>query len=143
MNVRPRFLKLARCLAPASVLLVASLPVPAQTPSTDSFNRTANGTVTSLAVQPDGMILLAGQFRTLGGNSVTNIGRLFPDGSVDTTFNPAPDSVVYTLALQADGKTLVVGNFTVIAGHARAQIARLDNTEIASQNLAFDGSTIT
>ena len=40
----------------------------------------------SLAVQPDGKILVGGILTTLGGNGRNRIGRLYPDGTLDTTF---------------------------------------------------------
>ena len=49
--------------------------------------------LSALAVQADGKILVGGYFTTLGGGGTgttprNNIGRLNPDGSVDTSFNP-------------------------------------------------------
>ena len=52
-------------------------------------NGVANGPmarVDSLAVQPDGKILVGGNFTTLGGQPRSYLGRLNADGSLDTTF---------------------------------------------------------
>ena len=70
-----------------------------------------------VVVQPDGKILIGGDFTTLspnGGAAVTRnrIARLNPDGTLDTTFNPDANETVYAIALQADGKILVGGFFT-------------------------------
>src|SRR5690606_16068514 len=46
----------------------------------------ANQTIRSIAVQPDGLIVIGGNFTTLAGTSVNRIGRLFPNGSPDTSF---------------------------------------------------------
>src|SRR5271157_2092958 len=77
-----------------------ALPALAQWPLSDSFNPGADGTVGSLAVQPDGKILVGGQFTTLGGHSLNYIGRLNGDGTVDTSFNPGANASVQSLALQ-------------------------------------------
>ena len=58
-----------------------------------SFNPGANGAVYAVAVQPDGKILVGGDFTTLGGGGTgttprNHIGRLNADGSLDTSFNP-------------------------------------------------------
>ncbi len=82
--------------------------------------------VQSLAVQPDGKILLGGSFTTLAGQPRSNLGRLNPDGSLDVAFNPGANSNVLALVLQADGKILVGGSFTKIGGQSCTNLARLD-----------------
>ncbi len=100
----------------------------------DGFDPKADGTVEVVVVQPDGKILIGGDFTTLspnGGPAVTRnrIARLNPDGTLDTAFNPnAADFPVYAIALQADGKILVGGGFTSIGGQIRHRVARLDST---------------
>ncbi|MEI7936817.1 MAG: immunoglobulin domain-containing protein [Verrucomicrobiota bacterium] len=83
-------------------------------------------TVYSLAIQPDGKILVGGFFATLGGQWRYNLGRLNADGSLDASFNPNVNGWVYALALQADGKILVGGNFTTIGGQSRSRLGRLN-----------------
>src|SRR5204862_6818898 len=102
----------------------------------DGFDPNANGTVQVVVVQPDGKILLGGDFTTLspnGGGAVTRnrIARLNPDGTLDTAFNPNASDTVYTIAVQADGKILVGGHFNganSIGGQTRNRIARLNAT---------------
>ncbi len=112
-----------------------------------SFNPGAGGAtypyVSSLALQADGKILVAGGFTTLGGQSRNYLGRLNADGTLDPSFNPGADGGVNSLALQADGKILVGGQFSTLDGQSRANIGRLNNTEPATQRLTFDGSTLT
>ncbi len=74
-----------------------------------------------MALQADGKVVVGGTFTTLGGGGMgtttrNNIGRLNPDGSIDTTFNPGADAQVEVLVIQADGKILVGGGFTTLAG---------------------------
>ena len=102
----------------------------------DGFDPNANGAVRVVVVQPDGKILIGGDFTTLspnGGVPVTrnHIARLNPDGTLDTAFNPNANGVVYAIAVQADGKILVGGFFNganSIGGQTRNRIARLDAT---------------
>src|SRR5437588_863864 len=98
----------------------------------DGFDPHADGTVHVVVVQPDGKILIGGDFTTLspnGGAAVTRnrIARLNPDGTLDA-FNPNANDTVYAIAVQADGRILAGGNFTTIGGQTRNNIARLDAT---------------
>jgi uncharacterized delta-60 repeat protein len=97
----------------------------------DGFDPNANGLIRAIVVQPDGKIIIGGDFTTLtpnGGSTVTRnrIARLNPDGTLDTAFNPNADGSVRTIALQADGKILVGGRFAAIGGQTRNFIARLE-----------------
>jgi len=76
----------------------------------------ANATVYAIVVQPDGKILIAGDFIQVHGVEWNRIARLNADGSLDTTFNPGagPNSGVRCIALQPDGKILIGGIFTSV-----------------------------
>ena len=107
----------------------------------DSFDPGANARVRTMALQTDGKILVGGAFSTLGGGGMgtttrNNIGRLNPDGTLDTSFNPGADIAVQALAIQADGKILVGGEFTTLGGGARSRIGRL-NTD-GTLDTSFD-----
>ncbi|WP_395700282.1 hypothetical protein [Aquabacterium sp.] len=115
------------------------------------FNPGANSEAYAVAVQPDGKILLGGNFQALGGGTGTTarrfIGRLNADGSVDASFNPgASGGVVTALALQPDGKILAGGSFAAIGGGtgttARLRVARLlaDGAVDAGFNPGADGA---
>ncbi|WP_198973132.1 delta-60 repeat domain-containing protein, partial [Xylophilus sp. ASV27] len=80
----------------------------------------------SLAVQPDGKVLVGGGFTQLGGQTRTYLARLNADGSLDTGFNPDANNAVYSLAVQPDGKVLVGGAFTQLGGQTRNRLARLN-----------------
>ncbi|WP_194977158.1 HYR domain-containing protein, partial [Aquiflexum lacus] len=66
----------------------------------------------SIVVQPDGKILIAGNFFSYNSESVVRIVRLNPDGSLDSSFNPGSvfTEQINSLALQSDGKILVGTN---------------------------------
>ena len=97
-----------------------------------SFNGAAygalsnQGNVNVIKRQPDGKILIGGQFTEVQGYAATGLARLNADGTVDTTFN-APDFAshnsnngqinfggdIYAIAVQPDGKILVGGNIFI------------------------------
>jgi uncharacterized delta-60 repeat protein len=112
----------------------------------DGFDPNANDAVNAIVVQPDGKVLIGGDFITLspnGGATVTrnHIARLNPDGTLDMAFDPNVDSAnssVFSIALQTDGKILVGGLFTSIGGQARRHIARLNPD--GTLDTAFDPS---
>src|SRR5947207_4012778 len=92
----------------------------------DGFNPNANGTIRAMVSQPDGKMIIGGDFTTVGGIARNRIARVNPDGTLDATFNPNANSSVHAIALQPDGKILVGGEFTTIGGNRRACTARLD-----------------
>ena len=89
----------------------------------------ANGAVHCLVVQPDGKILLSGNFTEFNGQPCGRIARLHPDGSLEgtETFDPGSgaDNVVHGLAVQEDWKIIMVGGFLAVDGQTRRWIARL------------------
>ena len=95
-------------------------------PPDDGFNPGADGEVKSVAVQPDGKILVGGWFYNLGGQPRNRIGRLNPDGTLDTTFNPGADAGVQAMAVQTNGRILVGGQFATLGGLPRVRIGRLN-----------------
>jgi uncharacterized delta-60 repeat protein len=97
----------------------------------DGFDPNTDGELVFGFVQPDGKILIFGDFTTVspnGGAAVprNHIARLNPDGTLDAAFNPKANDVVRAIALQVDGQILVGGYFTNIGGQPRNYIARLD-----------------
>lgn len=71
----------------------------------------SGGTVYTIAVQPDGRIIIGGSFSAVGGVGRSNIARLHAGGALDTSFTPPSLSgIVQTVALQPDGKLLVGGS---------------------------------
>jgi len=96
-----------------------------------------NGWVYRMLVQPDGKIVIAGLFNTVGTTPRPGIARLLPNGSLDASFgsNLEPtNAVIYALARQPDGKLLVGGAFSGVDGHPVPGLARL------SADGSLDGS---
>lgn len=83
----------------------------------------------SALIQPDGKILVAGEFNGVNLDFVPAVVRFNSDGSLDGSFNaptlPAPlissvpDDLAKLLALQPNGQILVAGKFTNSDGSAR------------------------
>ena len=88
----------------------------------------ADGQIFAVAVQPDGKIVIGGDFTRFNLVERNRIARLNPDGSLDNTFNPGagPNTGIRCLALQPDSKVLIGGVFTSVHGVARGRVARLN-----------------
>ncbi|HMS42734.1 MAG TPA: delta-60 repeat domain-containing protein, partial [Pyrinomonadaceae bacterium] len=67
------------------------------------------GTVYTTAVQPDGKILIGGDFYAVNGMPRRALARLNADGSLDTTFQANVQGIVYSISVQPDGKIFVGG----------------------------------
>ena len=101
----------------------------------------ANATVTSITLQPDGRIVVTGNFASFNGVARSRIARLDPSGGLDTTFDPGTGSngSIGTCALQADGKFIIGGGFTSYAGIGRNRIARIHGSAQLNARIMLDG----
>ena len=102
-----------------------------------------NGTITSIALQPNGQLIIAGNFTTVNATNRNNIARLNTDGSLDLTFNPGvgPNGTINTIAVQTNGigisgAIIIGGEFTQVDGSPRQGIARLNSD--GSLDASFD-----
>jgi uncharacterized delta-60 repeat protein len=135
----PLVRKLANTLATLSALLLLTVETQAQC-ALDAFNPNPDGRVNVIIIQPDGKILIAGDFNTVapnGGPPVArhNLARLNPDGTLDLAFDCDANcnvggggGEVLAMALQADGKVVLGGNFTTVGGQTRRFIGRVNGT---------------
>lgn len=83
------------------------------------------GGVTALEPQRDGKILLGGAFTSINGTPRANLGRINPDGSLDTTFADGKvTGRISRILAGADGKVWVGGDFPTAGGAARRSFAR-------------------
>ncbi|HYD85403.1 MAG TPA: delta-60 repeat domain-containing protein, partial [Opitutus sp.] len=90
----------------------------------DAFNPNPNNAVTSIAVQPDGKILVSGLFNALQPNSETydpslavprnRAVRLNADGTIDPTFNPNFNSTVAGLVPGSENTVVAFGSFNAL-----------------------------
>ena len=97
--------------------------------------------VNAIALQPDGRLIIGGDFTSVGGSLRSRIARLLADGSLDTSFSvgSGANSSINALVLQPDGKTIVGGNFTNYNGTTRLRIARLNTS--GSLDTSFTNGT--
>ena len=97
--------------------------------STFTVDYRHGGSVTALAVQPDGKVIIVGSFQQVGGVSRQNAARLNRDGTLDQTFNTGTgfDGTVAKILVQPDGKILVGGSFFSFNGTPQAEIIRLNS----------------
>jgi uncharacterized delta-60 repeat protein len=83
--------------------------------------------VYSVALQPDGRVLIAGLFSSVNGTAREMIARLNADGTLDATFqNVSLDDAIRVVAVEQDGRVLVGGDFTEVNGVPRGRVARLN-----------------
>jgi uncharacterized delta-60 repeat protein len=94
-----------------------------------TFNTGAgpNALVNVVVVQPDGHLMIGGNFSAIDGVTLNRVARLFPNGAVDMSFDArtGANDDVRALAVQADGSVVVGGDFTTINGASRRRLARL------------------
>jgi uncharacterized delta-60 repeat protein len=89
-------------------------------------------------LQPDGKIIIGGDFTSYNGYARKHITRLNANGSIDVSFNPSrgTDGFVHTSALQPDGKIIIGGGFTSYNDIGSKNIARLNSD--GSLDTGFD-----
>jgi uncharacterized delta-60 repeat protein len=116
-----------------------------------SFSPQANNVVRTVVLQPNGQVLVGGQFTTMQGTgSGTPVARNFAarlnaDGTLDTVFNPGANGVVYAMIYQSNGQIVIGGSFTTVqpngssAPITRNHVARF-NTD-GSLDMSFDPNT--
>ena len=101
-----------------------------------------NQEVHNLAIQPNGQIIVVGNFTSYNGNAVNGIVRLNNNGSIDPTFNTGTgfnnlfanfiniqtgySDAVETVQLQNDGKILIGGFFTTYNSIVQKGFIRLN-----------------
>jgi uncharacterized delta-60 repeat protein len=89
-----------------------------------------NYPITDILVLDNGSILISGTFTSVNGiSSASKVARLFPDGTVDTSFispNISANTRIESIDVQPDGKVLLAGNFTSVNGTSMKYAARLE-----------------
>jgi uncharacterized delta-60 repeat protein len=87
---------------------------------------TVPGTISSLALQADGKVLVAGRFWQINGLAAGNVARLTTAGALDPTFSLAgTDGAIHKLLVQANGRIALGGDFQAAGSHASPFVARL------------------
>jgi uncharacterized delta-60 repeat protein len=91
-----------------------------------------NYTLRTLVLQPDGKIIIGGDFTTWKGETAGGIVRLSSDGTVDNNFKTNIGTAgnsggVYSVALLSDGSIIVGGQFTTWNGASANKLVKLDS----------------
>lgn len=105
----------------------------------------------SMAVQPDGKIVVAGLIDDSGSPSGFGVARFNPDGSFDTSFGDAGrvrreiqlpfSNYANSVALQPDGK-IVLGGFSEVSGRSFT-LLRLNSDGSTDNNFGINGVVLT
>ncbi len=105
-----------------------SFSIPAGTlDTTFDQNVKADNSIYGLALQPDGRLLIAGDFTNINDVARSRVARLRDTGVLDNTFNPGtgPNDSVRSVLLQPDGRIVIAGLFTNVNETNRNRVARL------------------
>jgi uncharacterized delta-60 repeat protein len=96
----------------------------------------ANDRVRDISIQPDGKIIIAGDFTEYNLAGYRRLARLLPGGAFDVSFfTNSANQAIYTTELQNDSKVLLGGVFSNYQA-PRLRIARVDDE--ADIDLSFD-----
>jgi uncharacterized delta-60 repeat protein len=97
-----------------------------------------NNAVRTLALQPDGRLLLGGSFTEIDGQPWTRLARRLTSGAADTSFNPGAgaNAEVRVIQVQPDGGILVGGSFTQFNGTGQNRLVRLTAQGSADASLS-------
>ncbi|MGZ5530140.1 MAG: hypothetical protein ACXWJB_15800, partial [Limisphaerales bacterium] len=98
--------------------------------------------VNSMVIQPDGKILIAGDFHTVNGTNRNYIARLNTNGVLDTTFDPGAgaNDVIQAVALLSSGKIVAAGYFTQFNSETHNHIVRLNANGSVDSSLVGTGT---
>lgn len=129
-------MKLVRVLEWAAVAALGALgwltPAAAQAPPplpAPDLGLVVAGTVSAVARQADGGLLIGGNFAYVDGQPRGNIARIRPDGTLDPDWHPQVTNTINTLAVNPSTGAVYVGGFlTAVDGVARSRLAKLDGT---------------
>ena len=103
-------------------------PNSAPTRSVYDAGEGVNGTIYAAVALADGSVVIGGEFNTVDAQPRSNLARILPDGTVDTTmFGKITDGVngtVFALAVDAKGGVLVGGYFSEAQEKPRQNFVR-------------------
>src|SRR5262249_16298360 len=100
----------------AVAVLLFCLLASARAQTNDGVHVRASGSILAFGIQLDGKIIAGGAFTNLASQTHNHIGRLNPNGTLDSLFNPSLADSVSALLIQPDGQIVAAGLFNIIAG---------------------------
>ena len=85
--------------------------------------------IKTISIQPDGKIIIGGEFNMYNGINSKKIARLNSDGALDLSFNVGTgfDNTVWSTKTQVDGKIVIGGLFAVYNGTSKNYLTRLNS----------------
>ncbi len=128
ISVNPGIIKLLFIFLVVVYFKGYAQPGPAEADTTFVLGK-FNGAVKKNLLQPDGKILVAGDFTVHKTKPAGRIARLNSDGSLDITFSCSvgANAIINDIAIQSDGKIILAGNFTQFNGATANRILRLNS----------------
>ena len=103
--------------------------------STFAVGTGADKPIRDIAIQPDGKLVVVGEFGVVAGGSFGKVGRLNPDGSADTEFSSGmgANGIVHAVSVQQDGGIIIAGEFTTVDNKDYPYVARLQPNGILDE----------
>lgn len=94
-------------------------------PTATFVDSNVNAVIVALAMQPDGKVLIGGDFTSVGGQTRVRLARLNAGGTLDAGFaDTGANARVNALAVQPDGNVLIGGAFSSLNGQPQNYLAR-------------------
>jgi uncharacterized delta-60 repeat protein len=114
-----------------------------------SWDPNANNSITHIAVQPNGAVIVSGSFTAFAPEENPNslvdvdyVARINPDSSVDQGFAPDPNTVISNLAIEPNGQIIMVGAFTALEPYLGTAIYTRPYVVRINSNGSVDGSFV-
>lgn len=97
----------------------------------------------ALLVQPDGKIILGGDFTSFNGTARPSLARLLPNGALEIfgDFIASTNGFVNAIVQRPDGRILVAGGFNTANNETRKNLALFTNQGILEPLTVFDVGT--
>lgn len=97
-------------------------------PNDTGYGNGVNDMITTVLPLVNGKVFIAGVFTAYKSESISRVGMLNADKSLDMSFvsGSGANDIVWVSALQADGKIIIGGDFTEYNGQIRNKIARIN-----------------
>lgn len=87
-----------------------------------------DGTINTLAIQPNFKMIIGGDFTSYNGYEANKIARINANGSLDKKFKvgDGPNNSITKILIQPNGKIIVAGNFTMFNNNPARGLVRLN-----------------
>lgn len=124
-------------------------------PAGTGSNIGANNTINTVALQPDGKIIIGGYFTSYAGMSANKITRLNSNGTKDLSFNPgsgvqyddglgntdSTETAIFSIVIKSNGNLLIGGNFNKYNGSNCWNFVQLYSDGSKEQSYCFSGTS--